>query len=164
MSINRNVTTAVLLTAVAIAAITGGLLLTTYAEQTNSTTSMNTNGITIGNMTMPSEDWGRMRFDRHGCKGGFAPVEISAEYEANITNTAKNDTDVQNLLAQSYNITAIRPMVKSVVDGNGYVTTKVTTAVVLLEKGTSGYASVLVDLEQGKVTEIVITSRTVIQK
>jgi hypothetical protein len=51
-----------------------------------------------------------------------------------------------------------------VVDGNGYVSTKATTAMLLLQNGTSGFASVLVDLEQGKVTQIVTITRTVIQK
>jgi hypothetical protein len=166
MNIDRKVATAVLLTVVSFAAIMGGLLLTTHATETNFTTSTATNSLTLGNETsaLPFWGFGGTGFGRHGCGGDFGAVEVSAEYKANVTSIAKNDTDVQNLFAQGYNITTIRPVIQNVIDGNGYVSTKVTTAIVLLQKGTSGFASVRVDLEQGKVTEIVITTRTVIQK
>jgi hypothetical protein len=120
----------------------------------------------LGNETPAMPFWGPggMEFGRRGCRGGFGTVEVSADFTANVTSIAKNDTDVQNLLAQGYNITVIRPLFRSVVDGNGYVSTKATTAIVLLQNGTSGFASVLVDLEQGKVTQIVTITRTVIQK
>jgi hypothetical protein len=71
---------------------------------------------------------------------------------------------VQNLLADGYNITSVRPIIKSVVDANGYVTTKVTSAIVILQKDTSGFATVSVNLEEGKVTEIVILGRAVTEK
>jgi hypothetical protein len=166
MKINRKVATAVLLTLVTFAAMMGGLLLTTRAAETNSTINMATNSLTLGNETsvLPFCGFGGMRFESIEPGGGFGDVEVSAEYEANVTNIAKNDTDVQNQLAQGYNITTIRPLIRNVVDGNGYISTKATTAIALLQNGTSGYASVLVDLEQGKVTEIVIMTRTVIPK
>lgn len=71
---------------------------------------------------------------------------------------------MQNLLADGYNITSVRPIIKSVVDANGYVTTKVTSAIVILQKDTSGFATVSVNLEEGKVTEIVILGRAVTEK
>ncbi len=77
---------------------------------------------------------------------------------------AENDTDVQNLLAEGYNVTAMRPIIKNTVDADGYLTTRATTAVLILQKGTSSCASVLVDIEAGKVTQIVIVTRTVIDK
>jgi hypothetical protein len=166
MSINRKVATSALLAVIAFAAITGGLLLTTRAAEISSTTGTTTDSLMLGNETPAMPFWGPggMEFARRGCRGGFGTVEVSADYIANVTSIAKNDTDVQNLLAQGYNITVIRPLFRSVVDGNGYVSTKATTAMVLLQNGTSGFASVLVDLEQGKVTQIVTITRTVIQK
>lgn len=99
----------------------------------------------------------------HG-QGGFASLEVSAEFKQTVTDIANNDTDVQNLLAEGYNVTSVRPIIKSVVDAEGLVTTKATSAVLTLEKDTSGFASVNVNLEQAKVTQIVIMTRTVIDK
>jgi hypothetical protein len=99
-----------------------------------------------------------------GGHGGYWPVQVSAEFEQNVTNIAKNDTDVQNLLAQGYNITSIRPVINSIIDAKGYVTTRATSAVLILQKDTSGSAFVSVNLEEGKVTKIVILTRTVIEK
>ena len=81
-----------------------------------------------------------------------------------MTNIAKSDTDVQNLLADGYNITSVRPIIKTVVDAEGDVVTKATSAVLMLQKDTTGLASVMVNLEEAKVTQIVILTRTVIEK
>ena len=168
-----------LLTVVAFAAIMGGFLLTTKAADTTSTTDTNTATSTANGNCMDIPSWNNfsMGFGRpefgggpgpglrggHGF-GGFGPVEVSAEFVQNGTNIAKSDADVQKLLADGYNITLVRPVIKSVVDANGYVTTKATSAIVILQKDTSGYASVSVNLEEGKVTRIVILTRTVIEK
>jgi len=56
------------------------------------------------------------------------------------------------------------PIIKSVVDANGAVTTKATSAIVELRKGTTSHASVLVSLDEAKVKQIVIQTRTVITK
>jgi len=106
----------------------------------------------------------RARGMHRGGFGGFGPIQVSAEFEQNVTDVANSDTDVQALLAEGYNITSVRPLVESVVDANGYVTTKATSAIVTLQKDTSGRADVLVNLEEGKVTKIVIFTRTVIEK
>ncbi len=100
---------------------------------------------------------------RHGPRG-FGFIEVSEEFEQNVINIAKNDTDVQTLLDEGYNITAVRPIIKTVVEADGTVATKATSAIVVLEKDTTGCASVWVDIEQAKVTEIVILTRTVIEK
>jgi hypothetical protein len=42
--------------------------------------------------------------------------------------------------------------------------TKATTATAMLQNGTSGYATVNVDVENARVTQIVIITRTVIDK
>jgi len=53
---------------------------------------------------------------------------------------------------------------KSIVQIDGSVTTKATSAIVMLVNGTTGRAAVYVDVANGKVTEIVILTRTVITK
>lgn len=173
----RKTLTLTLLCLVAVAAVTGGLLLM-RAANANGATDSNATALTLngdlpfwnnGSMMFGTAEFaggprGRFGGGRGLGPGGCGSIEVSAEYEENVTNIAKNDTDVQNLLADGYNITSVRPVIKSTIDANGIVTTKATTAVVLLQKDTSGFASVSVDLEQGKVTEIVIVTRTVIEK
>jgi hypothetical protein len=164
MEINKKNSALILLTLVAFASLLGGVLVTIHASDANSTDS-NVTTATIGNLGLGlGETFGSCpRFSRHGI-GGFGAIEISSEYNQTVTNIAENDSDVQNLIAQGYVINGVRPIVKNVVDGQGIVTTKATTAIVVLTKDTSGYARALVDIDQSKVTEIVILTRTVIQK
>jgi len=171
MNVNRKITALALLSVVAFAAVIGGFLLTTQAADTTATADANTANtatITVDSNCSDVLGWnfGGMGFGRRGFGGfgGFGPVEVSSEFEQNVTNIAKSDTDVQNLLAEGYNITSVRPVIKNVVDANGYVTTKATSAIVMLQKDTSGRAAVLVNLDEGKVTRIVILTRTVIEK
>jgi hypothetical protein len=56
------------------------------------------------------------------------------------------------------------PIVKTIIDGDGNVVTKATNATVMFEKDTTGCAIVSVDLEQEQVTQIIILTRTVINK
>jgi len=108
---------------------------------------------------------GQMRFGEQGgfggrdmCRGfgseGFGAIQISSDFTENVINIAKNDSDVQNLLSQGYNITSIRPIITTAIDGNGTLTTKATTAELTLQ-ATNGRAQVSVDLSQAKVTKIV---------
>lgn len=92
------------------------------------------------------------------------PVTVSQEYKDNVINIAKNDTDVQELIAEGYNITDVRPIISSTVEADGVVTTKATTAIVTMNLNTTGRAFVKVDVTQAKVTEIEIFMRTVIEK
>lgn len=98
-----------------------------------------------------------------GMMGGFGSIQVSSDFTQNVTNIVQNDSDVQNLLTQGYNITSIRPVISTVIDGNGNVTTSATTANVILQS-TTGRALVVVDLTQAKVTKIVTTTTTVINK
>jgi hypothetical protein len=102
----------------------------------------------------------------HGMRGQgcYGSIEVSEEFKENVINIAKSDTDVQNLLNQGYNITCVRPIIKTIVEGNGTVITKATSAILMLQKDTTGRAVVTVDVENAKVTEIVILTKTVIQK
>ena len=95
--------------------------------------------------------------------GGFGSIQVSSDFTQNVTNIAKNDSDVQNLLNQGYNITSVRPVISTVVDGNGNVVTKASTADVILQS-TTGRAFVVVDLDQAKVTKIVTLTATEIDK
>jgi len=124
------------------------------------------NGFAGGPMTMGMEPRFGMvprRMDRSFEGFGPCAIQISSDFTANVTNIAKNDSDVQNLLNQGYNITAIHPLINTTVDGNGNVVTKASTADLILI-GTNGRALVVVDLTQAKVTKIVNLTITEINK
>ncbi len=123
------------------------------------------------NVTLPST-WNSVctGLGRHGMRfgkrdfGGFGPIEVSEEFKQTVTSMAENDTDVQNLINDGYNVTSVRPIIKTIVDGEGTVVTKATSAILTLQKDTTGYATVKVDIEEAKVTQIIILTRTVIDK
>jgi len=58
----------------------------------------------------------------------------------------------------------VRPIIKAIVEANGDVLMKATSAIVILRKDTTGSASVWVNVEEGKVTRIETLTRTVIEK
>jgi hypothetical protein len=95
---------------------------------------------------------------------GSGAIQLSADFTANVTNVAKSDSDVQNLLTQGFNITSIRPVITTSIDGNGNISTKASTANVLLEGNNGSRAFVIVDLSQAKVTKIVTMMITEIDK
>jgi hypothetical protein len=94
---------------------------------------------------------------------GLGNYEVSTEYTDAVDAILDNDSDVANLVSQGYNVTAINPVVKTVIEADGTVATKATAAVVLMQ-GTSGYATVKVDVTNAAVTQIVTVTRTVIDK
>jgi len=151
----------ILLTMVAVAAILGGIVLTTYAAGNGEESSDGFAGWINGRMMPGTCGWSRGGLRG---RGGYGFVEVSEEFEENVINIAKNDSDVQELLDDGYNITGVRPIIKAVVEGDGSVVTKATSAIVMLEKDTTSHATVRVDMEEEKVTEIVILTRTVIEK
>lgn len=151
----------ILLTMVAAASMLSGIVLTSFAEDTGEE-----------NDTCPSE-WIKNRMmlgTPRGFPGGFRGrggcgfMEVSEEFEQNVIDIAENDLDVQDLLNDGYNITRVRPIIKSVVGADGDVETKATSAIVILKNETGSHASAWVDIEAGKVTKIVILTRTVIDK
>jgi hypothetical protein len=96
---------------------------------------------------------------------GIKNIEVSSDYTANVISILNNDSDVlQTLISQGYNVTSIDPIVKNVIEGNGTIAAQVSTAKVILTNGTSGYATVNVDVANAKVTQIIIITRTVIDK
>jgi hypothetical protein len=172
---NRKITALALLSLVAFAAVMGGVLLTAQAADTNTATNENTLNTATNTVVDDCGDalggsFGEMGFGGGhrggpmGAFGGFGAIEVSTEFQQKVTDIVENDSDVQNLIADGYNITAIRPIIKTVVNADGSVTTKATSAIVMLQKDTSGCALVSVDIENSKVTRIVILTRTVIDK
>lgn len=152
---------AVILTTVAVAAIMSGIALSAYAANNGEYGNVEFAG--LNNMrTMPGTCASPLG-GRHGQRG-FGFVEVSEEFEQNVIDIVENDQDVQTLLDEGYNITGVQPIIKTIVEADGNVTIKATSAIVTLKKDTTGFASVWVDLEQAKVTEIVILTKTVIEK
>jgi hypothetical protein len=99
-----------------------------------------------------------------GPMGQIGHIQLSAEFNQTINSILTNDSDVQNLIAQGYNVTSVRPILTPTINGNGTVTTQASTAVVTMVNGTYGFATIKVDLTNAKVTEIVTLIRTVIDK
>jgi hypothetical protein len=139
--------------------------LTTQTSDATNTATQQVNENVLPSWNNDCVGLGRrgMRFGMGGF-GGFGPVEVSEEFKQTVTNIAGNDTDVQNLITDGYNVTSVRPIIKTVIDAEGNVVTKATSAILTLQKDTSGHALVMVDIEQAKVTQIVILTRTVIDK
>ena len=153
----------VLLAIVTVAAVFGGMALTTYAADNGEENNYGFPGRMKGQMMQGTcaPGWSREESPRQW-RHRF--VEVSEEFEQNVIDIAEGDTDVQNLLAEGYNITRVHPIMKTRVEGNGDVETTATEAVVMMEKDTSSKACVLVDLAEAKVTKIVILTRTIIEK
>jgi hypothetical protein len=175
----------ILLTIVVAATVLGGIALTTAAADTGENvvdsesasivkpliltdTSESTDGPAGFVPWMMPEPFGGPREGprRGGPLGwhGFGAIEVSEEFEENVLAIAEGDEDVQGLLNDGYNVTGVRPIIKTEVDGEGNIVTKATDAIVLLVKEETGKASVWVNLEEGKVTEIMILTRTIIEK
>jgi hypothetical protein len=151
--------------------------VTTLATETGSTTSDTSTATTTDASSNATElpFWGMegMMMGESGFGGGrgfgrgpegMGNIEVNSEYTATVNTILEGDTDVQNLIAEGYNVTSIRPIIKSLIEADGTLTTKATTAIVTLQNGTSGYAVASVDISQAKVTQIVIFTRTVIDK
>ena len=149
-----------MLSTVLILAILSGIAVTVYANGlNNSTTTESGNMLNYGGCLGDGHGFGRRGFG-----WGCGPITVSQEYKDNVINIAQNDSDVQNLLANGYNITDVRPLVSTVVEADGTVTMKATTAIVVLSQNTTGRAFVTVNVAERKVTQIVILTRTVIEK
>jgi hypothetical protein len=176
MPINRKTSALTLLTVVAFAAVIGGLLLTQQAASTTGATDANTTTTTVNGNEYAFPCWnnsgigfgpgfgGDPGHGGRGGPGGYGAIQVSEEYDQKVINIAENDTDVKNLLVEGYNVTAVRPIISTVIDAQGYVTTRASTTVLLLQKDTSGFAYVTVNVDGAKVTQIVILTRTVIEK
>jgi hypothetical protein len=149
-----------MLSTVLILAILSGVAVMVYANGVANGASTES-GIMFNYGGCPGGGHG---FGRRGFGWGGGSITVSQEYKDNVINIAQNDSDVQNLLADGYNITDVRPIINTIVEADGTVTMKATTAIVMLSQNTTGKAFVTVNVEEGKVTQIVILTRTVIEK
>ena len=161
MNIDRTKTAILLATIVAVAVVSG-FAISTYAAENNEERSYNPSERFRGRMMMQNTHRGlNGKLPGQGCNRF---LEVSEEFKENVINIAESDEDVQNLLNDGYNITRVRPIVKSLVEADGNVNTKATNAILMLENDEAGHAIVKVDLEETKVTEIVIFTKTTIEK
>jgi hypothetical protein len=137
-------------------------------NSTTTTTQVTNDNSTQSNSAGSNHLRDSLRGCQHGSDNtGYGQIVVSDEFKQNVTDIASNDTDVQNLLNTGYNITSVTPIFQSTVNGNGQVTTQATTAILTLTlDGTNntGRATILVDLEQAKVTKIYTETRTIIEK
>jgi hypothetical protein len=175
-SINKKFKVLALVVIVAMAAVASLLIASQLAVGKNATASVAqdvqspqsspiTANSTVNNGTfgfsgpMMFGGFGGMRIGIGGMRqfGSFGQIQVSTEFTQNVTNVLNNSTDVKNLLNQGYNVTSIRPVITTTVNGNGYLVTQATRAEVVLQ-GTNGRAFVTVDLSQQKVTKIVTTT------
>ena len=164
-------TKTLMISTVLVLAVLSGIALMAYAngvmDDTSTGTSTTSNGTWYTmdqyyNSTCPS--FGRGGFGGRGRGGRGMDITVSEEYKANVLNITESDSDVQALITEGYNVTGVRPIISTVVAADGTVTMKATTAIVSLEKDTTGRALVWVDVDQAKVTRIEIMTITVIEK
>ena len=164
MDIERKIKT-LMISTVLVLAVLSGIALVVYANANGVTNDTNTTANVTYSDTAQYCAGARPFFGGRGFGGGRGmPITVSQDYKDNVINITKSDTDVQALLAEGYNITGVRPIIGTTVEADGTVNMKATTAIVLLQKDTTGRALVWVDVEQAKVTRIVILTRTVIEK
>jgi hypothetical protein len=151
-----------MISTVLVLAALSGVAAMVYANGVTNDTSVATNvacnhGDYYGGMPAffgrQAHGWGR---------GGL--ITVSQEFKDNVINITESDPDVQKLLAESYNVTGVKPIINATIQADGTVTMKATSAIVTLLQNTTGRATVWVDMEQSKVTRIEILTITVIEK
>jgi len=147
----------ILFSVVAVVAILGSIAIPVYAADNGDKSSKGFARWINGNIRLKRCGWSRGW-------GRFVFMDVSEEFGENVIGIAESDEDVQDLLDDDYSVAGLRPVIKAVVDADGDVVAKATSAIVMLEKDTTSHASAWVDLEEGKVTRIVILTRTVIEK
>ena len=159
-------------TLLALATVLSGVAVYAYANSDTNATSPSSNSVWYYNGTFPGPGplLGRQCGGIRGFYGLGESLNVSQAFENNVVSIAKNNTDVQNLLSEGYNITSVRPIITGTVEANGTVTFTATSATVTLTQSTTnqnttstGRAVVWVNIEQAKVTKIVTTTRTVIE-
>jgi hypothetical protein len=149
----------ILLSVVAVAAMLGGVYWTAYAaDPADAGTALPGYCGRGGGMR---GGW------RHGGRR-VGSIDVSESYTAAVLSVVNDDGDVQALLAEGYVVNEdVRPLLRPHVDAEGAVTQTATNAIVVLEKdddNTTYRATVWVDLDADRVTQIVVLSRTVIDK
>jgi len=158
---------------VTLAAIIGVVTMTAVGQDPSSAnnaaaasvTTQDTNNTQYTAKMVTADNAGFYGLPRGQGMFGMNSIDVSAEYTANVISILNNDSDVaQQLISKGYNVTSIDPTIKNVIEGNGTITAQADTARVIMTNGTSGYAAVNVDVANAKVTQIIIITRTVIDK
>jgi|WetSurMetagenome_2_1015567.scaffolds.fasta_scaffold835277_1 hypothetical protein len=158
---------------VALAAIIGVVTMTAVGQDTSSAnntiaasvTTQDTNNTQYTANMVSADNAGFYGFPRGQGMFGMNNIDVSSEYTANVISILNNDSDVvKQLISKGYNVTSIDPIIKNVIEGNGTITAQADTARVILTNGNSSYATVKVDVANAKVTQIIIITRTVIDK
>lgn len=83
-----------------------------------------------------------------------SPFELSEEFKNKVLKILEANETTKNLLDQGYNIVAIRPTVKLVVQGDGSIVLKVAEVRVDLYKKGEGIVHVIIDYYNSKVVNI----------
>ncbi len=86
--------------------------------------------------------------------GVGAALELSDELKEGVLAILKEDSNVSELLNEGYNVTAIIPLIKLVVQGDGSIALEVVKVWVNLHKEGEGVVHVLLDYEKGEVVKI----------
>ena len=152
-------TKALLVSAVLALAVLSGVAVMVYANGATNDPSISATDVAY---RYDGQCLGGRRAFLGGERGGF--ITVSQGFKDNVLSIAENDTDVQKLLSEGYNVTGVRPIINATVEAGGTVTFKATSAIVTLVQGTTGRAYVWVNVEQAKVTRIKILTITVIEK
>ncbi len=151
----RKTIVALALLAVAVVAISVGILVT-YVE------AKSTDQVEGPFMNMWRRIMWRNAIVRGVAKDIGPRVEVSDEFKELVVKIVSSDADTSKLLAEGYNITNIRPVIKAYVGADGTVNLKAVEAIVTLNKSGTGRALAIVNIEQGKVVKIYMY--TVIEK
>lgn len=94
----------------------------------------------------------------------FVAVEVSEEFKERVVSIATSDPDVSSLIDGGYVVSAVKPIIKLTVSGDGTVTARASSAVLVLRKNGEGRALVQVDVDQGKVVRIVVCTVKVVER
>ncbi|MDI9619391.1 MAG: hypothetical protein QFX33_01000 [Candidatus Nezhaarchaeota archaeon] len=162
---NKRKVVAITLAAAVAAIACFAVLNATYALELKNLCASDA-GSMDGGALHPFKGFSGMRIPQcgKGLRGFCGFLEVSEEFKNKVMGIAESDGNVQDLLNDGYTVASIKPIVKAVVGEDGTVTLKATMAVVTLKKDAAGCAFVKVDVENAKVLEIEIHSKTVIQK
>ncbi|MGD6851822.1 MAG: hypothetical protein ACQCN6_07175 [Candidatus Bathyarchaeia archaeon] len=181
---NRKTLALSLVLLTSLAAVMGALAMTQMFAAADTTTDSTTTSTPTTSVTTPDSSANQPQFNANMMMGeagfggmrcgrghefmdgmrGMGNIELSSEYNATINSILDSDTDVQSLISQGYSVTAIHPIIHNIIEGDGTLATKATTAIVLLDNGDSGHSIVNVDIANATVTYITTTTTTVIDK
>ncbi len=84
----------------------------------------------------------------------YGIFELSSEFKDKVLSILRSDRNVSRLLDEGYDISAIRPIIKIAVQGDGSAALKVAEVWVSLYKEGEGVVHVLINYGEGKVVKI----------